>query len=65
MLKVEAPQAMQILRTLLRLPLAIGRLLFAALRKSLKVALLAAAVGALLMLLDILLLHAGDDRPAS
>lgn len=56
---------MQILRTLLRLPLAIGRLLFAALRKSLKVALLAAAVGALLMLLDILLLHAGDDRPAS
>lgn len=56
---------MQILRTLLRLPLALGRLLFRALRTSLRLALLTAAAGALLMILDVLLLDADNDRRAS
>lgn len=54
---------MMILRILLRLILAIGRLLLAVVRKALKLTLIAAAAGVLLMVLDTLLLEADNDRP--
>ena len=56
---------MIVLRTLLRIPLGIVRLLLKLLRKSAKLTLMAAAAGALLMLLDTLLLDADNDRPIS
>ncbi|MEP7215531.1 MAG: hypothetical protein ABI782_04710 [Anaerolineaceae bacterium] len=56
---------MTILRTLLRIPAGIIRLLLKLVRKAVKLTLLVAVAGALLMLLDTLLLDAHNDRPAS
>ena len=55
---------MLILRILLRLILAIGRLLLAVVKKSVKLTLIGVATGAILMVLDTLLLEADNDRPA-
>ena len=54
---------MMILRILLRLTLAIGRLLLAVVRKSVKLTLAGVATAAILMVLDTLLLEADNDRP--
>lgn len=54
---------MMILRILLRLILAIGRLLLAVVKKSVKLTLAGVATAAILMVLDTLLLEAGNDRP--
>ena len=54
---------MIILRTLVRVLLGIGGLLLTLVRKSVKLTLIAAAAGALLMALDTLLLEADNDRP--
>lgn len=54
---------MMILRILLRLILAIGRLLLAVVKKSVKLTLIGVATGAILMVLDTLLLEADNDRP--
>ena len=54
---------MIILRALLRIPFLLARLLLAVVRKSVKLTLFAAAAGALLMVLDTLLLDADNDRP--
>ena len=56
---------MLILRILLRLILAIGRLLLAVVKKSVKLTLIGVATGALLMVLDTLLLAADNDRPGA
>lgn len=56
---------MTILRNLVRVPLGIVGLLLRLLRKSVKFALVVTALGALLMVLDTLLLDADNDRPAS
>ena len=55
---------MMILRPLLRIPLALLRLILTIGRKTLKLTLLGAAAGALLMVLDALLLDSEDDRPS-
>ena len=54
---------MMILRILLRLILAIGRILLAVVRKALKLTLAGVATAAILMVLDTLLLEADNDRP--
>ena len=54
---------MMILRILLRLILAIGRLLLAVVKKSVKLTLASVATAAILMVLDTLLLEADIDRP--
>lgn len=54
---------MMILRILLRLILAIGRLLLAVVKKSVKLTLAGVATAAILMVLDTLLLEADNDRP--
>ena len=54
---------MIILRTLVRVLLGIGGLLLTLVRKSVKLTLIAAAAGVLLMVLDTLLLEADNDRP--
>ena len=54
---------MMILRILLRLILAIGRLLLAVVMKSVKLTLAGVATAAILMVLDTLLLEADNDRP--
>ncbi len=54
---------MIILRALVRIPLLVARLLKAIVRKSVKLTFFAAAAGALLMVLDTLLLDADNDRP--
>ncbi len=56
---------MMILRILLRLILAIGRLLLAVVKKSVNLTLIGVATGALLMVLDTLLLEADNDRPGA
>lgn len=55
---------MIILRTLARASLGIGRLLLMLVRKSVKLTLIAAAAGTLLMVLDTLLLDAEIERPS-
>ena len=54
---------MIILRAVLRIPFAVGRLLLKLVRKLVKVTLLAAAAGTLLVVLDALLLDSDDARP--
>ena len=54
---------MIILRTLVRALWGIGGLLLMLVRKALKLTLIAAAAGAILMVLDTLLLEADNDRP--
>ena len=54
---------MLILRILLRLILAIGRLLLVVVKKSVKLTLAGVATAAILMVLDTLLLEADNDRP--
>ncbi|MEO6100220.1 MAG: hypothetical protein ABIQ34_07870 [Tepidiformaceae bacterium] len=53
---------MIILRILLRLILAIGRLLLVVVKKSVKLTLAGVATAAILMVLDALLLEAENDR---
>ena len=54
---------MIILRILLRLILAIGRLLLAVVKKSVKLTFAGVATAVILMVLDTLLLEADNDRP--
>lgn len=54
---------MIILRAVLRIPVAVGRLVLTLVRKLVKVTLLAAAAGMLLVVLDALLLDSDDATP--
>ena len=55
---------MMVLRPLLRILLALLRLILTLGRKTLKLTLVGAAAGALLVVLDALLLDSEEDRPA-